>query len=41
MDKERLIKVLESIRTINGPLSAFDCEKIADAILVEFGGQDG
>lgn len=33
MTKQKLIEIIKSVQTINGKLSDFDCEKIADAIM--------
>jgi len=35
MTRQELIERIKSVQTINGILSDFDCEKIADAILKE------
>ncbi len=33
MEKSKLIEILKSTKTINGALSDYDCEKIANAIM--------
>lgn len=37
MNKQELIERIKSVQTINGILSDFDCEKIADAIMENSG----
>ena len=37
MTKQKLLEIIKSVQTINGKLSDFDCEKIADAIMENSG----